>query len=248
MFKIRHMDCGAVHDRNFQLNRQSGFDCYLALFVKSRAFFTIDGNEIITEPDMFIVYDKGSPIKYRTYGDKYINDWIQFESDSRPNVDFSTPVYAEENIHVSGYMRMICDAFYRRSEQACSYLMYAMFSEISQFTGRQNQRISHFRELTDMRREMYMKPELDWSVNSMAEHIHVSAAYLQELYRNAFGITCGADLICSRIAAAKDLLDGTEMSVEEVGYKCGYNNPVHFSRQFSQITGMPPSKWKKRKI
>lgn len=247
MYRIRHMGCDAVHSKDFRLTRPNGFETYLALYVRSQAYFTLNGAEIRTEPDMFILYDKRKPISYRCCGERYVNDWIEFESDEIPAIEFARPYYFSQRIPVSSYTHLICDAYYRRSEKACSQLMSAFFSEISLISGDPGGSGTHYRELTDMRMQIYMTPERDWSVPKMAKSLHISPAYLQELYKSTFGVSCRADVISSRIEAAKTLLDGTTLSVAEVGYRCGYNSPVHFSRQFSAVTGMSPSKWKSRR-
>lgn len=246
MFKIRHMGCESRHNSEFCLMRPNGFSTYLALYVKTKAVFFIDGQAIITEPGMFIVFNKNSNVHYKSAEDEYIDDWIYFDCDEPPTVEFSHPYYFSNRIPIADYTRLICDSYYRRSEKACSHLMSAMFSDISVVTGSADVKGSHYRELAEMRRLIYVSPELDWSVPEMAKMLHVSDAYLQELYKTTFGVSCRADVINSRIEAAKSLLDGTSLSVSEVGYRCGYNSAVHFSRQFSRITGCQPSKWKQR--
>lgn len=247
MYKIVHMGCNSAHSKDFFINRPNGFRHYLALFVKTPAIFTLNGEDRLTEPDMFIVFDKNSSVQYRSSGGEYIDDWIHFDCDEEPEIEFSHPYYFNSQIPVSDYIRLICDAYYRASTKACSALMNAMFSDIISLTGSSVIKGSHYRELAEMRREIYTNPHQDWSVTNMAKRLHVSAAYLQEIYKNTFGISCRADVINSRIEAAKSLLDETSLSVQEVGFRCGYNSAVHFSRQFSLVTGCQPSKWKQRR-
>ena len=78
--------------------------------------------------------------------------------------------------------------------------------------------------------------------------MHISESYLQELYKKTFGISIGADIIYGRIDTAKMLLLDTELTAAEVGYHCGYNSSVHFSRQFSKIVGASPAEWRKKQM
>ena len=36
--------------------------------------------------------------------------------------------------------------------------------------------------------------------------------------------------------------------MEEIADRCGYNSPVHFSRQFRKCTGYAPSKWRENAL
>lgn len=65
---------------------------------------------------------------------------------------------------------------------------------------------------------------------------------LAHLYSQLFGISFQKDLIQMKIDFALDLLSHTTLTVEEIAKLCGYNNTVHFHRQFKQITGMTPGK------
>ncbi|MBR1723503.1 MAG: helix-turn-helix transcriptional regulator, partial [Ruminococcus sp.] len=75
--------------------------------------------------------------------------------------------------------------------------------------------------------------------------VHISAPYLQELYKKAFGISCMNDVIECRIAYAKSLLVISDMRIEEIATRCGYKSLIHFSRQFRKITGSSPTEWRR---
>ena len=47
-----------------------------------------------------------------------------------------------------------------------------------------------------------------------------------------------------RITAAAELLISTELSVSEVGFRCGFDNPGYFAKQFRRMTGMTPKKYR----
>jgi AraC family transcriptional regulator of arabinose operon len=52
------------------------------------------------------------------------------------------------------------------------------------------------------------------------------------------------DVINSRIEHAKYLLTTTDISVKQIAQLCGYNNENHFMRQFKEITGITPTKFR----
>ena len=103
MFHIDRMACGCRHDQDFVLDCPMGYAGYLALFVKTKAIFVIDGQTIETEPDTFIIFDHGSPQYYKANGGEYINDWIQFtcteQLTSGIPIQFDKPLYIGETIN-----------------------------------------------------------------------------------------------------------------------------------------------------
>lgn len=247
MYHIRRLGIDGRHYRNFVIDRPQGYDCYLMLFVKTKAVFSFGGTETVSEPDTFILYNINSPHAYRAFDNCYINDWIQFDSDNNINFTFNQLIHIGEAVDIAGYVKLIFDSFYRRNEHACSLLLSAMLSEVSMISGNNAYRSPYSSKLVDLRKEIYARPEADWSVKYMAERIHISEPYFQELYKGLFGISSGADVINARIGNAKVMLLETDLPMVEIGSRCGYNSPVHFSRQFKQITRLSPSEYRKLK-
>ncbi len=253
MFHIDRMACGCRHDQDFVLDCPMGYAGYLALFVKTKAIFVINGQTIETEPDTFIIFDHASPQYYKANGGEYINDWIQFtcteQLTSGIPIQFDKPLYIGETINVSQYFQLIADCYYRtKNSQAAGYLIRAMLSDVfSDAVLSEQSVVPHHRELLDLRRRIYAQPMEEWSVEAMAQMINVSEPYLHLLYKKAFGVTCTADVIRSRIEQAQRYLSYTAMTIEEIAFKSGYKTVVHFSRQFKKQTGISPSEWRKRK-
>lgn len=250
MIHIRRMGCDSEHDESFLINRPDGYDCYLLLFVKTKAKFIFGGNEIITEPNTFVAYNKYSPHLYSAYGRKYIDHWLHIdfpdEIYSGMSTVFDRPVNISQAVRIDEYIRLISDAYYRGdTDRVCSFLIRAILEEVRLVLNQPNNQTAHLSNLLTLRKKIYAHPEYNWTIKKMANELHVSEPYFQELYKNSFGIACGADVINSRIEAAKLLLADTFLPIYKVGEKCGYNSPVHFSRQFKQVTGYSPADYRK---
>ncbi|MBR4555155.1 MAG: helix-turn-helix transcriptional regulator [Ruminococcus sp.] len=251
MFTIDRMGCGCRHDSSFVLDRPKGYEGYLMLFVKTRADFVIGGASYRFEPDTFIIYNKYTPQYYKACDAEYVNDWIQFDCsdnlEASTGVRFDVPVYIGQSIDISQYFKLLADCYYRTGNlRTAGYIIKAMLTEIfSVRQDREDMTTAHYRELLDLRRNIYSAPEEDWSVERMAAQLNVSEPYLHLLYKKAFGVTCNQDVINSRIEQAQRYLSYSGMTVEEVAFSCGYKNTVHFSRQFKQVSGVAPSQWRK---
>ncbi|PTS98667.1 hypothetical protein DBR11_14255 [Pedobacter sp. HMWF019] len=73
-----------------------------------------------------------------------------------------------------------------------------------------------------------------------AAALHISVAHLYDTMKGMTG-TSVSELIqqCS-ILEAKRLLYFTDLSVKEIGYELGYNEPVYFGKLFKKTTGLTP--------
>ena len=82
------------------------------------------------------------------------------------------------------------------------------------------------------------------SVESVAAFCGLNRNYLGKLFKESLNQTLQQFLMSYRMNKAADLLASTEMSIAEVGCRCGYQNQLHFSRAFKNIVGMSPSQWR----
>lgn len=247
MFRIRRMGINSSHNSRFAISRPYGYNCWLFLFVKSSAVFAADGSEISVKPNTCIIYRPGSPHFYRASDSVYINDWIQFDTDMQmTHITANKPIYLGDAVGVDSYTSLIAEAFYRDNQPSCEHLMLAMLLEIAFICGNSTLKGPHSADLAQLRRELYSSPQEKWTISMAAEKLYISGSYFQELYKKAFGVSFGCDIIKSRIDSAAELLTFTDMSVAEISYKCGYTSPVHFTRQFSKLMGASPSEWRKQ--
>ncbi|MBQ6545958.1 MAG: helix-turn-helix transcriptional regulator, partial [Lachnospiraceae bacterium] len=47
-----------------------------------------------------------------------------------------------------------------------------------------------------------------------------------------------------RIREACEMMEDTEMSINDIAEKCGFSDPYYFSRQFKQVMQMNPQQFK----
>ncbi|MEH7304618.1 response regulator transcription factor [Neobacillus drentensis] len=85
------------------------------------------------------------------------------------------------------------------------------------------------------------------SLQTVAEEVHVSSAYLSNLFKVEKGFNFGDFLIETRMKKAMELFQTTDMKTYEVAEKIGYSNPQYFSSCFKKFTGYSPIEFKKLK-
>ena len=105
----------------------------------------------------------------------------------------------------------------------------------------------HLRDLARLRRvrdridREYARP-LD--VEALARGAHMSAGHLSRQFRLAFGESPYSYLMTRRIERAMALLRRGEHNVTEVCFEVGCSSLGTFSTRFTELVGMPPSRYR----
>lgn len=74
----------------------------------------------------------------------------------------------------------------------------------------------------------------------IADALGVSPSYVSRVFRHSTGMTLWDYVNGFRVARARDLLEHSDMTVTEVAFAVGYNDPAYFSRIFRKTTGKSP--------
>jgi two-component system response regulator YesN len=82
------------------------------------------------------------------------------------------------------------------------------------------------------------------SLETMADHLGLTAAYLSRLFKVETGRNYSEELAALRIEKAKELLTRTNLRSSEVGQRVGYANPQYFATAFRKATGVSPSEYR----
>lgn len=82
------------------------------------------------------------------------------------------------------------------------------------------------------------------SLESLAEHLGLTPAYLSKLFKTETGRNYSEELAALRIDKAKDLLVHTNLRSSEVASRVGYSNPQYFATAFRRATGKSPSEYR----
>jgi YesN/AraC family two-component response regulator len=83
------------------------------------------------------------------------------------------------------------------------------------------------------------------TLSDVAQAAGYSPAYLTTLVGRQTGRTVARWIIERRMAEARQILENSDQSVEQIARTVGYANPRHFFRQFLQYHGIPPQVWRK---
>lgn len=248
--------CDMQHPCPFWKSRPNGFAHFVLLIVKSPAeFYFADGSYQYSVPHAVLV-SPGTPYQYGNRKEVYVNDWMHFDSEE-----------AEKDTELMA----ICNhPFPVLNPHLYSTCIRQMLAELSRpedpyykenieclFTVIRNHLLTEFREgssgnvqplfqqLTALRIEMGITLNQPHTARELAGKLNISESYFQSLYKKRFGLPFGQDLIQMRVEKAKDLISTTDLSLSTIALQTGYNNEIHFYRQFKKITGVTPATYRK---
>jgi len=91
-----------------------------------------------------------------------------------------------------------------------------------------------------MHRYYYKK----WSIREFAKLCNLSEYHFIHLFKEFTGLPPIQYLTSIRMDKAKELLLNSSLSIYEISYILGYNNPLYFSRLFKKVTGISPSSYR----
>ncbi|MDU8911762.1 helix-turn-helix domain-containing protein [Aestuariicoccus sp. MJ-SS9] len=85
-----------------------------------------------------------------------------------------------------------------------------------------------------------------WGAADYARALSVSTGHLSRLCRAATGVGAAAYIEQSLMEEASRLLAFTQLSVAEVGYRLGFNDPSYFSKRFRRVRGETPTAYRQK--
>ena len=124
-----------------------------------------------------------------------------------------------------------------------SVLLYSL-----SFIGTQNsaiQETNRFESILSYIKDNFTDPSL--SVKKIADIYFYSEKYLSSLFKKNTGVKFTEYLNELRISYAATLMDEKKLSVSEVALRCGFSDPLYFSKVFKKTIGVTPSEYIKKK-
>jgi AraC family transcriptional regulator, transcriptional activator FtrA len=86
----------------------------------------------------------------------------------------------------------------------------------------------------------------DWPIERLAAEAAVSSRALHRRFQEVAGVSPGAWLLTERLGRARELLEGTRLSVEEVAAASGFGSVATMRHHFRRALGTHPSAYRAR--
>ena len=240
---------------NFCLNRKNGHTDYTFLHFDANESLQINGITINPSRHSCIIFKPGTPQHFYSPRSMF-HDWFHFINPpigffEKLEIPTDVLLFPDRCTFISNIVEEIENEFYNQSDRMNELIdvkVKELFIKLSRALKTHSKEpviektVSDFRNL---RRELRGSLSHDWSINEMAERLHLSPSHFSHLYKKIYSTTPIGDLIEARIDNAKSALLFTDKSIEEIALSLGYNNTTHFCRQFHKYVNLSPSQYKK---
>ena len=98
--------------------------------------------------------------------------------------------------------------------------------------------------LLQLRKEVQKSPE-KWTVDLMADNFYLTRSHFSVLYKKTFGVTPQSDIRFFVNEKALNLLNTTDLTIQQISQMCGYNECENFIRAFKKMNGTSPHHYRK---
>jgi len=85
------------------------------------------------------------------------------------------------------------------------------------------------------------------SIQYISQKYYINPKYICQLFKKKVGKTFTQYISDMRISYASELLRESDLSIGEIGVKCGFNDYFYFNKIFKKITGFTPSQFRANK-
>ncbi len=253
--KLHVMGIDYHHGNDFSIERPSGSGDNLLLIFKSAAQVRTDNEYVTFPPESAILYSADYPQYYRAAGEEFVNHWIHFDIEnsegflSRIGLPMNrvfriSDTASAENILLQLNLESVTES--PNKSESINLLLRLLLAKLGG-TDEKYGHTAHHTALRALRAEIYRNPSRKYSVNDFAAGVSLSPSHFQALYKEEFGISCYEDVICARLEMAKYYLSNTALPINRISELCGYENDVHFIRQFKARTGITAGEYRRNK-
>ena len=187
-----------------------------------------------------------------------MHDWFHIDSDElepfceQLGLPLDTLLKAHDPFYISRKVSEVHEEFIhngRYSKEIIDATVRCLLMKLSELHSRieQNAPIGkHYDQFIALRNSIYNAPSVFFTVDELAASLNMSRSYFQKLYKQMFGVSVIDDLIRNRLEYAMYLLENTTYGIGFVARLCGYENEVHFMRQFKKSVNLTPSEYRKK--
>lgn len=161
-------------------------------------------------------------------------------------------VHAQENPVFAALVRAVFDEMRHKGEhhlECVRGMVYALVFEIARFNDKEVSRtLSRNGSLQLERAIEYVDTNYanTFRIADLAQVCHMSETHFRRIFQEKMNMTPVEYVNFVRIRKACELIDKTDISMEEVAGKVGFVTPSTFNRNFRRIVGTSPYQWKKR--
>ena len=257
-FYITNLGYYPVANHHYR-SRKTGAKQYIFIYcTKGKGEIVIDSKKTLVNPNQFFILPKRVSHKYKAdETDPWSIYWFHF------NGSFAEEIYNryaktdEENYKNISFSKSIIDQFNKIFDLFNSnYLLHQIeyanllsLNFISSFIYHDFQPTTKTQKndsLVDSVKE-YLLDHLDqnYTLDELASKFNYSKSYLHTKFKLETGYSVLVFFKLKKVQKACEYLSYTDLSIKEISYKIGFEDPLYFSRTFKKFMGKSPRNYKK---
>ena len=247
------------HAKNHFRERKSGCEQYILVYcIEGHGLVNIFNKEIQLSPNTYFIIPRIISHKYQAVkNDPWTIYWVHFTGSHssllygkvlKDNEKRATYIpFDERRISLFNNIMDILELGYSSDnldfvnislwQLLCSFIYDNYFLKFTQKQSNLdivNSAISYVKENPD-------EPIL---IKDIADRFNYSSSHFLTLFKKKTGYTPSHYFNLMKIQQACQYLSFTTMSIKEICFGLGYNDPLYFSRLFKKIMGIPPNSYR----
>ena len=160
-------------------------------------------------------------------------------------------IHTEENPMIATLIRAMFEQMQHKSayyQECVKGLAYSLLFEIARFNGKAADSARYKSSLQLENAIAYVDKNYaqNFKIVDLARECHMSETHFRRVFQEKMNMTPIEYVNFVRIKKACELIDKTDISMEDVAEKVGFITPSTFNRNFRRIIGTSPYQWKKR--
>lgn len=161
-------------------------------------------------------------------------------------------IKAEDNPMIVTLVRTMFEEMQQKSEHYCDCvkgMAYSLLFEIARFNGKKTGKAAGRSGSLQLQNAIdYVEKNFahDFKIIDLANECHMSETHFRRVFQEKMNMTPIEYVNFVRVKKACELIDKTDISMEDVAEKVGFVTPSTFNRNFRRIIGTSPYQWKKR--
>lgn len=237
--------------------RKKGAKQYIFIYcTKGKGEIRINDTTTQISPNQFFILPKNIKHEYRadekdpwsiywfhfngSLASKLYNRYVSTSTDLR-NIPFST-----ENIDTFNKIFNLFDNNNREHDLEYANLSALNFiSSFIYYNSEEQMDLGQDNNVIDAIKE-YLLSDLqkNYTLDDIAEKFNYSKSYLHTKFKKRTGYSIIVFLNLKKVQKACEYLIYTDLSIKEISFKVGFDDPLYFSRIFKKYMGKSPRKYK----
>lgn len=233
---------------NLHTNSRNGLDSYLFFIVEEgQGSFTYENKTYELSKNDCVFIDCRKAFSHTS--DNWSIKWIHFDGlNMRDIYDEYKGEIVFKTKYESSYFNLI-DEIYDISisdNNLRDFKLYELLvSIINQIVSETSITFKNKHDLDSIKNYIDLNYTKNICLDELSNLFYINKFYLTRTFKKIYGRTINTYINELRIKEAKELLRYTSLSIENIGFKCGYNDLSYFSKVFKKYELLSPNEYRK---